>query len=211
MVLDPEGNVTATVGNPHEGSMFYQDAAQTPVPFAELKRAVDPQLKGGLLGGLAVPAAAKPLAKALKLGQLATVQASLASIPDGSPDLGAFKAELTKRLDALRARKLELFSALEKDGKKWEAGKVGESLLRCFPNAKEAGEVRGRVDKLKQEDVVRKNTEARGYFLKILELGYGFASNATQRAGVKASCAELVRRYPNTEAAGLVGSLNDSK
>lgn len=208
-VLDPEGKVVATGGDPHKGAWFMQDAEKTPSPLADLKQAVGAHLKDGLLGGLTIPAAAQPLAQAIKLGQLANAQASLATIPDSSTELGPFKKELTKRFEDLRARKLALFNELEKDAaKKWQAFKVGHSYVRCFPNSKEASEVKTKLGTLQQDASVRKNLEAQQWFGQLLSQVFGPGSIPANRPAAKPTFDAFIKKYEGTEYAELAGKLN---
>ena len=82
-----------------------------------------------------MPFALRPVAEAVKTGQLGAAQLLLKRAPNAG-DVGEFKKTLLERLEALRAKKRALFDSLVAADRKWDAYKVGSSYVRCFPKAK---------------------------------------------------------------------------
>jgi hypothetical protein len=212
VLFDPDGNVVAKTGDVKKGAYFYQGVENNaPCNYVDLKKAVEPLMsaKGGLLGGLKVPAQLKPLAGALKAGKLAEVQAALASLP-ATGEIGDFKAELSKRIEDLRAKKRALFDSLEATDK-WGAYKVGVSYLRCFPKAKDISEVRTRVQALTKDPAVKKNLEAQAVFAQIADVCWSPRYKAQALAQARQTLQQFVTKYGDTEhgklAAGMMGLL----
>jgi len=201
-ILGPDSEVLATGGDVHKGAYFRQVPGNPPSNFADLKDAYDPLKGKGLLGGVTVPPEAKGVAELLKRGQIAQADQFVQRLPDQGA-LGDFKKEMVKRLEALRASKRELFDKLEKDGKKWEAFKVGASYLRVFPQAKDRNDVSGKVANLQNDPVVRKNTEAQQVFNNLLAQIYGPSRNPAVLAQAKATFQQFADKYKETEYGGL--------
>jgi hypothetical protein len=114
-------------------------------------------------------------------------------------DVGAFRKELTKRIEALQAQKKKLFDGFEKAGKKWSAYKAGASYLRVFAQAKDANDVRTKVAKLQYDKDVRKELEAQAAFKRAMAGTYGPRSNSSTRRGAWALFKQVADKYKGTE------------
>lgn len=165
VVLDPEGKIVHRSTDIEKGNSYYAVEGKPYVPFADLKRAIEPRKGEGLLGGVTVPERLAPIAAAIKQGLLAKAQAMLAKVRD-SGESGTFKAELTKRLDDLAQKKLALFESLLSEGRSWDAYKVGASYLRCFPEGKGASGVKEKMTALRSNAEVKQQVDAREAFRK---------------------------------------------
>jgi hypothetical protein len=165
VILDPEGKIVHRSTDIEKGNSYYAIEGKPYVPFADLKKAIEGRKGEGLLGGVTVPERLAPITAAIKQGQLAKAQAMLTKVRD-SGESGAFKAELTKRLDELAQKKLALFESLLSEGRSWDAYKVGASYLRCFPDGKGAAGVKEKMTALKSNAEVKKQVDAREAFRK---------------------------------------------
>jgi hypothetical protein len=198
VILDPEGKIIWKGGDPTKGSYFYQGPGAPPVPYEDLKKHIEPHLKKGLLGGLSIPAQAKPVADALKAGDLAGAQARLVALGTSGP-AGDFRKEIQGRLEDLRKRKLELFDELSKAGKSWEAFKVGQSYVRCFPKAEDLSKVKGAVSTLQSNAEVKQNLTAKQNFVMITSQAYGSKAKAGSSTQAAPAIGQIAKRYAETE------------
>jgi hypothetical protein len=204
VILGPDSEVLFTGGGAHDGNSYTDKSFTVPYNLAVLKEGYEKAKDKGLLGGLTVPAEAKSVAELLKRGQIAQADQYVQRLPDQGA-VGDFKKELVKRLEALRVSKRELFDKLEKDGKKWEAFKVGTSYLRVFPQAKDRNDVSGKVTALQNDASVRKNQESQQVFYNLLPQIYGPARNAAFLAQAKTIFQQFAEKYKDTECATLAG------
>jgi hypothetical protein len=198
IIIGPEGETLWRGSDPHKGSYFYRTPGRPAVPFADLKKNIEPHLDKGLLGGLGVPVQARQVAAALKAGKLAAAGTMLDRLPS-SGELGEFRKALAERLEELRARKRALFDGLSAAGEDWQAYKVGASYVRCFPSAGDASEMRSAVRSLRSKQTVRDNLAAKQNFLRIAGLAYGSKGVRKHVAQVDSTLARLAARYPETE------------
>jgi len=198
VIMDPDLKVIFKGGDPHKGQYYRKVPGKPPMNYAILKDGMAKVTDKGLLGGLTVPKAAATAVKALRSGQMASAQRGLSALSNAG-DAGKFKKELLERLEALRAGKRSLFDALEKAGEKWEAYKAGSSYLRCFPNAKDSGEVKKKVGSLGGDAVVRKNLEAKRTFDYMVAQIYGPRRNSRLLPQAKTTFKKVADKYKDTE------------
>jgi len=198
VILGTEGETLYAGSDINKGSSFYRAAGNPKVPFADLRKNITAHLDKGLLGGLKVPVMMRPVAKAVRAGQLGGAQMMLARAPDaGAP--GEFKKALLKRLEALRVKKRALFDSLMAAGKKWDAYKVGSSYVRCFPKAKDMSEVRRSVSSMNFKKPVKQNLAARRIFFQIAAMAYGSKARAGMAAQAGKAFEQLASMHPDTE------------
>jgi len=204
VVLDPDGNVVFRGADPKKGNSFYNTDGKPPVPYAELKKAMEANKDKGLLGGLEVPSKLDGVAMAIRVGQLATAQSMLAKV-SGNGDVATVKAELQKRLDELRQKKLALFTSLAGEEKGWEAYKVGVSYLRCFPKASDTGDVKAKLTALKSKPEVQKNLAAADAFKRLAASCYTPTKLKKEQAEArrKGMCSRFAEKHEGTEYGDL--------
>jgi len=118
------------------------------------------------------------------------------------------KKELQKRLDELQAKKRAFIDTLDSAGRKWDAYKVAQSYVTCFPKAKDNGDVKKKIYELEKDQSVKTNLEAQKSLNNILTIGYGPA--AKDHVQAKAALEALVKKYSETEAATLANAVINS-
>lgn len=200
VILDADGNVAWKGLAPNKGSFIVPSAGKAPLPFYELQKNIKPLLEKGLLGGLTVPSNAKPIAKLIKLGNLAGAQVLLKRLSGSGPS-GEFKEALTTRFEELRKRKLALFEEMQKAEKLWEAYKAGDSYVRCFPKADDVSNVKSAVYALKSKKAVKDNLSAKSTYTKIAALAYGSKKRAGATSQAVPLLEKLVQKYDGAEFA----------
>jgi len=199
VILDPDGKVVHCGTDIKKGSYFYNTGGAKPrVPYADLKRAMDKHNSKGLLHGLEAPPKLAPLLHAVKQGKLGTAQKLLARVPD-SGDYGAAKAELLKRLEALRQQKLALFKELLSAGEPWAAYKAGASYVRCFCDAEDCEAVKSKLRALKSNPAVKKNLDARTAFRKYALACCGPRRKLDNPQRIQRLFASLASKHDGTE------------
>jgi hypothetical protein len=206
VILDPDGNVAWKGLDPAKGPFIVPSAGKASLPFHELQKNIKPLLDKGLLGGLTVPTNAKPIAKLIKLGNLAGAQVLLKRLSGSGPS-GEFKEALTTRFEELRKRKLALFEEMQKAEKLWEAYKAGDSYVRCFPKAKDVSKVKSAVYALKSKKAVKDNISAKSTYTKVAALAYGSKGRASVRSQAVPLLEKLVQKYEGAEFAEYSKSL----
>jgi len=198
VILGPDFEVLYKGGNVHKGNYYVNTAGKPPLNFVALTDGLKRVGSKGLLGGLKPPAGTERVVAAVKAAQLSNALNGVKYMAD-TGQVGAFKKELTKRLEALQTQKRKLFDDLEKAGKKWAAFKAGSSYLRVFAQAKDAGEVRTKLSKLQYDKDVRKELEAQAAFKRVMASTYGPTSNSSARRGAWALFKQVADRYKGTE------------
>ncbi len=205
-ILDPEGKVAWKGSDPFKGSTFYTLPGNPPVPYHDFTQGITPYLDKGLLGGLTVPPAGKPVAKLLRTGNLAGAQAVLATLK-GDASIEAFKRTLEDRLEALRRQKWNLFDDLMKAEKAWDAYKVGLSYVRCFPKAPDLAEKKDALKALQANPVVKDNLAAKDAFAKLAASGFGSRGKASMHSQVSVAMGQIAQKFGNTEFGGYAGMI----
>ena len=195
-IVGPDGKVLWKGSDPFKGSTFYTIAGNPPVPFHDLKEGITPHLDKGLLGGLTIPAAAKPFVKVLRTGNLAAAQAMLAGLKG---DATAFKEELSARLEKLRQEKRALFDELVKAEKSWDAFKVGMSYVKSFPKAPDLAEVKAALKDVQGSAAVKNNLAAKAAYGQLAQAGFGSRSKASLAAQSSAAMGTIAQKYGDTE------------
>jgi hypothetical protein len=208
VILGPEGEILHSGSDPEKGQFTAPDGEKSPVPWAEIKRGVEPHLKKGLLGGIDLPDVVKPITQAIKNGQLAAAQNMLGNVPDSNAQLGPFKKEVQKRFDELQAKKRAFIDTLDSAGRKWDAYKVAQSYVTCFPKAKDNADVKKKIYELEKDQSVKTNQEAQRALVNILTVGYGPAAKDHTQA--KAALEGLAKKYSDTEAATMATAVVNS-
>jgi hypothetical protein len=193
VIIDPEGRIAWRGSDPHKPNDFYADPDKQLVPFVDLKENIAPHLDKGLLGGLAVPARARGVVTALRTGELALAQARLSELREDG-----FKKALRERLEALRLKKRSLFEKARSSGRPWSAYKVGQSYLRCFPEAKDARDMKDVLRTLQSRSEVMSNLAAKKAFGKIVA-AYGRKGTIDHPAAAVPLLKAMAERYPDTE------------
>jgi hypothetical protein len=199
-VLGPNFKVLYKGGNAFKGQYYVNTAGKPSLNFVALKNGLKKVGNQGLLGGLKIPAAAQRVVALVKAAQLSNALNGLKYLPEKG-EVGDFRKELTKRIEALQVQKKKIFDDLEKAGKKWQAFKAGSSYLRVFPQAKDASAVRTKVSKLQYDKDVKKELAAKGALGRVLAMAYGPRSNTNTRRGAWALFKQIVDTYKGTEAA----------
>lgn len=169
-----------------------------PVPFHDLKEGVTPHLDKGLFGGLTVPAAAKPMVRMFRAGNLPLAAAMLAALK-GDAKVTAFKDEVTNRLEALRKDKRALFDELVKAEKPWDAYKAGISYVKCFPKAADLAEVKDALKAVQASPVVKSNLTSKSSFAQLATSGFGSRSRPSQADPTSAAMGQLGQKFGETE------------
>ncbi len=206
VILDPEGKVVWKGGDAHKGAFFYNTEGKPPIPFADLRTNITPLFDQGLLGGLDVPSNAKPIAKLIKLGNLAGAQALLTRLSGSGPS-GEFKEKLVARLEDLRKQKLALFESLASAEKLWEAYKVGDSYVRCFPKAPDLSKIKSAVAALKMKPQVKDNLASQSLFTKVASMAFGSKAKAGADEQAPSLLNKLASKYEGTEFAEYATAL----
>ena len=197
-VLDPDGKIVFQANEPAKGSVYYRGPEKLPVMFADLRKAVEPHKDKGLLGGLELPSKFAPIAAAIKQGRLARAQSMLTKVSDKGA-AGTAKAELAKRLEALRKKKLAFLESLLADGKHWDAYKVGASYVRCFPQGDGVEGVKTKLRSLKSNADVKNQLDARKAFRRYAAACYGPRRQIKAPERAKMLFGKLARKYEGTE------------
>ena len=198
MVLDPEGKIVFRGTDPKQGSHFYNVPGKPKVPYADLKKAMEQHNKRGLLQGVELPGKLVAVAAAIKQGQLAKAQTWLDKVSDKGAT-GAAKAELEKRLEELRGKKLALFESLLADEKHWDAYKAGASYVRCFPKAEDASQVKSKLRALKSKPDVKRNLDARNSFRRYAAACYGPRRQFKEPTQAQALFRKAAKKHEGTE------------
>ena len=197
-IVGPDGKILWKGSDPFKGSTFYTVAGNPPVPFHDLKEAIEPHLDKGVLGGLTVPEAAKPIAKLLRVGNVATATAMLAGLK-GDATVTSFKTELQDRLEKLRLEKRALFDELVKAEKMWDAFKVGMSYVKCYPKAADLADVKTALKAVQTSPMVKNNLASKSAFAQLALAGYGSRSKASMAPQTNAAMGQIAQKYGDTE------------
>lgn len=198
VILGPDSKVLWKGSDPFKGSTFYTVAGNPPVPFHDLREAITPHLEKGLLGGLTVPVAARPIAKLLRAGNVAVAQAMLGGLK-GDASVTAFKEQLTERLEKLRQEKRALLDELVKAEKPWDAFKVGMSYVKSFPKAPDLAEVKTAIKEVQGSPVVKSNLASKSAYAQLAAAGYGTRSKASLAPQTAAAMGQIAQKFGDTE------------
>ena len=209
VVYGPDFEKIYTGGECYKGSWYMKGPGNPPVNYVALKEGLGKVGNKGIFGGLKVPDAARRLVPVIKAAQLSNALRGLKTLP-GDGDTGAFKTEVTKRIEALRDRKKKIFEDLEKAGDKWGAFKAGSSYTRVFPTEKDTSAIRSKVGKLQWDADVKKQIMAQQTFQRLVPMIYGPRRNPAAVKQKAQLFKQLVERFKGTEFADLAAKLADT-
>lgn len=208
VIVGPDGELLCRAVDPSQGAFrLIREDKEVTVPCAVLMDEIQKHLDKGLLAGVAIPEQARLIATAIKCGRLAEAQAYLTAIPDKSP-LAELKKTLQARFEDLRKSKLALFEELLKAGKEWDAYKVGESYLRCFPKAEDATKVRTALAKLAQQQPVRDNLKAKQTYASIAAKVYGSKGQLKLAPQASSALQQIATTMPETEYGAIAAQMS---
>jgi hypothetical protein len=205
-IIGPDGKILWKGSDPFKGSTFYTVPGNPPVPFHDLKEAITPHLETGVLGGLTVPEAAKPIVRLLRSGNVATAQAMLAGLK-GDAAVMSFKTQLQERLEKLRVEKRALFDELVKAEKMWDAFKVGMSYVKCFPKAPDLAEVKEALKGVQGSPAVKANLASKGSFSQLAASGFGSKSKTSLEGPTRGAMGQIAQKYGETEFGKYAASI----
>jgi hypothetical protein len=206
VILGPDSKVLWKGSSPFNGSTFYTVAGNPPVPFHDLREAITPLLDQGLFGGLTVPAAAQPIAKLLRVGNLPTAQAMLGALK-GDASVTAFKTEMTARLEKLRQDKRALFDDCVKAEKTWDAFKIGMSYVKSFPKAADLADVKAALKIVQASPAVKSNLASKSMYAQLAASGFGTRSKPALAAPTSAAMGQIAQKYGETEFGKYASSI----
>lgn len=204
VILGPDGTVLYRGSDPFKGSTFYTVPGNPPLPFHDLKQGITPHLEKGLFGGLTVPAAAKPVVKLFKSGNVAAGQVMLNSLKG---DAAAFKEEVQKRLEQSRQDRRALFDSLVKAEKSWDAFKVGMSYVKCFPKAPDLADVKEALKGVQGSPAVKANLASKGSFSQLAASGFGSKSKTSLEGPTRGAMGQIAQKYGETEFGKYAASI----
>jgi hypothetical protein len=199
IILDPKGNILEQLSDPNlrDYPPNVYDLRNSPL-YMRIRTTIETHANISLIGGVEVPSQAKAFANELKAGHLAAAQVHLAQLgADGPP--GDFKKAVGERLEALRKKKRERFDELVKSDKAWDAYKVGQSYVRCFPRAEDFSTVNSGVQALQSKAEVTQNLAAKQAFLTVAARFYTRELKPAEREQLSAAMGQVAKRYPETE------------
>ena len=209
VILSPNGEILVRAIEPARALRYYSSMeGKPPVVVADFRLNIQPHLDESIFHGLTIPAGKvfEMIVSTVNNARFGEALKILKKLPSRG-DIGEFKSALTERIGAVEARKLALMKALEESGDKWAEYKVGESFLRVFPKAKEAGKVKSRLRKLKRDDAVEDQLEAREMFYKVAEMCCGSKAKAAAAKQKRLLFAQIARKYPDTEYGAFAKTL----
>jgi len=197
VILDPDLRVVWKGSDARKGSTFYQVDGNPTMPFYDLKQNITSHMDKGLLGGLTVPAPAQPIARMIRSGNLAGAQAMLGALKGEA--LASFKQTLEERLENLKKNKRDLIEQFSKAEKPWEAYKVAQSYVRCFPKAADVNDMKALVKVLQESAVVKSNLAAKEGYARLASSGFGSRSKASAITQSVAAMGQFAKKYADTE------------
>ncbi len=210
VIYGPDFEKLYSGGDCHKGSWYIKKAGNPSVNLEALRVGVSKIADKGLFGGLKVPQAAQRIVPVIKAAQLSNALRGLKTLPD-KDEVGAFKTEMIKRIEALREHKKKIFEELEKAGDKWGAYKAGGSYVRVFPSEKDTGAIRSKVSKLQYDAAVKKQLMAQQAFNQLIPMVYGPRRNPSAVKQKDKLFKQVVDAYKGTEFGDLAAKLAEAR
>lgn len=205
VIFGPDGEVLMKGLNPDNSTKYYpQIEDKPPCIVADFKLNIKMHLDKSIFHGLTIVKPLAPIVTAVNNARFSDALMMLKKLPSRG-DIGEFKKTLAERIEAILQGKLELFKGLEEAGDKWGAYKVGESILRTFPREKETRDIQSALRKLKNDDTVEDELEARDMFYKVAAICLGSKAKSSAIAQKNLLLGQIAKKYENTEYGKLAG------
>lgn len=204
VILDPDGNVVSKStlssflgSGPDKGKNYFSYM---------LDRTMEKYGKsaGGGDGGMP-PVKAAPVVEMMNRGELGKALAAARKLPDKPADLAEYRDRLVAKLEERKKNAIaEIESGAADDATKFRAYQAAEKFLKAWAGEKEIADVKAVQQKLKTDDVIKKELAAKDLFLKAAVLLDG---NKQQQASVYPVLAKIQNDYAGTTYARYAAAM----
>ena len=195
VILDPDGNavskstLSSFLGSgPDKGKNYF-------TYMLERTMAKHGTSSGAGDGGMP-PAKAAPVVEMMNRGEYGKALAAARKLSDKPADLAEFRDKLVARLEEKKKTALaDIEAGAAEDARKFRAYQAAEKFQKAWAGEKEVADVKAIQQKLKTDDVIKKELAAKDLFLKAAALLDG---NKQQQASVFPVLAKIQNDYAGT-------------